>query len=258
MKEILIVGAGSGLGRSVYEKFGTFRWDRDISLKERQKLKDNGVDIIIHTAFNPIQKVDSTNLTEYVSDNILLTSELVSIPHQKFIFVSSVDVYPKDSLKHKEEETISLNEVGGIYGISKLMSESLVKKNCLDYLILRCSGLLGRYSRKNSLIKIMDDENCTLTLRSDSNFNYILHSDVANFIQQAIENDIQGIFNIASSKNMTLEQIANSLGRKVTFGDYFYNVGNIDSSKIMSLHSAFAKSTAQVIFEFAQARVDWQ
>lgn len=249
--KILVSGSLSGLGKYIFGQFGGIAWNRDITDKEKEKLKAEGVDIIVHCAFNLSQSVDSNNLYDYLADNVLLTEELLNIPHKKFIFISSVEVYPKDRKLNSEEEVIDVNTVNGIYGVTKLMSESQVMKQSPNYLILRCSALLGKNSRKNSLIKIMEGIR-ELILTADSVFNYVLHSDVSDFIKLAIEQDIRGIYNVSSSKNIVLSEVAKTLGKKVNFGKYYYNVGNLDNSKISSIFPAFKKTSKEVIVAFSE------
>lgn len=239
--KILISGTSSGLGKYLHENLG------GISLN-REKIQQNDAGIIIHCAFNSEQ--NPTDIDQYFRDNVFLTEELTNIPHKKFIFISSVDVYPKNSDIHIEDEILDINKTDSLYAKTKILSEEVVKKNCPNFLILRCSALLGKDSRKNSLIKIIQDENPTLTLSSDSSFNYILHKDVSDFIKLAIEKDLQGIYNLVSSNNITLKQVANLVNKKVSFGEYKYNVGYIDNGKTTLATSLFEKTSEEVIKQF--------
>lgn len=247
--KILVSGSKSGLGKYLFERMAGISWDRSISDKVKNELKDNGVDIIIHCAFNPRSSVDLASLYGYLSDNVLLTEELLNIPHEKFIFISSADVYPKDKKNHRENEVIDINAVGGIYGVTKLMSEVQVIKRSHNFLILRCTAMLGKYSRKNSLIKIIEDTR-ELTLSGRSTFNYVLHSDIFDFIKYVIKKDIRGIYNIATSKNITFLEVANILRKEIKFGSYIYNVGEVDNSKISGVFPAFKKTSKEVILQF--------
>lgn len=237
----LITGTSSGLGKYLHDHLG------GVSLN-REKITIESVDIIIHCAFNSERK--PKNLDQYFKDNVLLTSELTQIPHKKFIFISSVDVYPKNSTKHQEEEILDANKTEDSYAKTKLLSEDLVKINCPNFLILRCVSLLGKHSRKNSLIKIIQDDSPILTLSPDSSFNYILHKDVFEFIKLALEKDLKGIYNLVSSKNITLSEIASLLKKKVKFGNYIYSVGYIDNNKATSVTPSFEKTSKEVIRQF--------
>ncbi|MDO8436449.1 MAG: NAD(P)-dependent oxidoreductase [bacterium] len=248
----LITGNKSGLGRYLSEGFGGAGLDKETSFKEREKIKKGSFDVIIHCAFNSLQEVNSETLFPYIEDNVFLTKELTAIRHKKFIFFSSIDVYPKNKTIHSEEEIIGLNSIKGIYGLTKLISESIVGNYCKNYLILRGTAFLGPYSRKNSLIKIIEAKECDLTLTGDSEFNYVLHSDILNFLKVAIKRDLRGIYNLSSSKNITISEIAKTLGKKVRFGEYQYNTGKINNKKISSIFSAFKKTSREAVDQFVK------
>ncbi len=248
--KLLITGHKSGLGRYLHEQLGGIGLGRAISSSKFERIRREGVDVIIHCAFNSTREVDSNNLYQYLSDNVFLTKKLTKIPHKKFIYISSVDAYPKNNKKHSEKEVIDVNEMSGIYATTKVMSESLVQNLCPNFLILRCVALLGAYSRQNSLLKIAEEENPVLTLSADSIMNYILHSQVSDFIKYAVENNLSGIYNVASAENITLARVANLLRKKVSFGNYLYNVGDIDNNKIISISSAFKKTSREAVLEF--------
>lgn len=249
---ILVTGHKSGLGKYLFENFpDAIGQDRETREEEKEKIKEDEVDVIIHCAFNSSWDVTSESLFSYIQDNVFLTRELTSIPHKKFVFVSSVDVYPRGKQTHSEDEIIDVNAVEGIYAMTKLISESMVKEYGKQYLIFRSSAFLGPYSRKNSLKKVMEDENPVVTLTPESEFNYVLYSDVLKFLQEAIEKNLKGVYNIASSENMKLSDIANMFQKKVTFGAYQYMVGNIDNTKAVSVFPAFRKTSQEVIKEFA-------
>ena len=252
---ILTTGTLSGLGKHIHEKFGGLGWTRQLPVETREEIKRKGVDVVIHCAFNSRQSVDSDGLYAYLADNVLLTEEIVSIPHKKFVFISSVDVYPRQGGARSEDAVIDVNAVRGIYGITKLMSEATVRQRCPDYLILRCVSLLGEYSRKNSLIRIIEDEPCTLTLSGDSRLNYVLHSDVSDFIRFAMKHDVQGICNVASVENVALATVAGMLDKQVDFGAYRYDVGKIDNSKVLSILPALRKTSKDVVTQFVRERV---
>lgn len=248
---VLITGTQSGLGKYLSNTIGnTISYNRDASNADFEEYKARGVDTIIHCAFNSSKQVNSDNLNSYIKDNVFLTKKLSKIPHKKFVFISTVDVYPKDNKYHSEKELIDIDSTKGIYEITKLISESLIQNLCSNYLILRCAALLGKNSKKNSLIKIIKENHPTLTLSADSSLNYILHKDVLKFIRIAIEKNLQGIYNLASSKNITLSQVAKALKKQVHFGNYTYNVGNIDNTKVVTVYPAFKKTSQEVITTF--------
>jgi nucleoside-diphosphate-sugar epimerase len=247
---ILISGAASGLGKFLHRTLGGDSWTRNLSAQEREAKRRDGTDIIIHCANNSTHDIDSENLYSYLTDNVLLTRELAAIPHCKFVFISTVDVYPKDSEGHLEGEKLKLESPVDLYAVTKLMSESIVQAECSSPLILRCAALLGSDARPNSLSRMLHNDFCQLTLSAESEFNYILHRDVGVLIGDAIANNISGVYNVASSGNVRLGQIAAQYHRRVEFGRHHYFAGNVSNKKITAVHPAFYKTSAEVVDEF--------
>lgn len=239
----LITGSSSGLGKYLHDQLGGSAFYRDgRNVKEAE--------VIIHCAFNRAREVNSKNLYQYLSDNVFLTKKLAKIPHKKFIYISSVDVYPKDNEKHSEDEVIDVNKISGIYAITKLMSESIIQNLCPNFLILRCTALLGRDARENSLITIIKEENPTLTLSAKSVFNFILHKDVLEFVRIATKKNLQGVYNVVSTENITLARVADLLKKKARFGSHLYQVGDISNRKISSVFPTFARTSEEIVKQF--------
>ena len=251
---MLVTGAAGGLGRYLHENLGGQGLTRANAGENIDRLRRTGADVIIHAAFNSAKKVDESSLYEYLRDNLFLTEEIASIPHKKFIFISTVDVYLKDGPPHTEDEEIDVNFTNGLYAATKLMGEAVVRRRSANWLIIRASALLGKYSRKNSLIKILDDGNPELTLSGGSRFNYVLHSAILEFIDTAARSGLCGVYNAASSEAITLGEAAAIAGRKVRFGGCEYDGGNVSNGKIAAVCPAFRKSSADVVREFIKER----
>ncbi len=251
---MLVTGAGSGLGRYLHENLGGHGLTRANAGETIERFKRSGADMIVHAAFNAAREVDRGSLKAYLRDNVLLTEDLVGIPHKKFIFISTVDVYPKDGRAHAEDEEIDVISAEGLYAVTKLMSEAIVRRRGQGHLIIRASALLGGYSRRNSIIKIVEDSEPELTLSGDSRLNYVLHSDLLKFIEFAAASGIKGIYNAASCGAITLKEAAALAGKKVKFGRHEYDCGDISNNRIAALFPAFQKTSADVVREFIKER----
>ena len=248
----LTTGTQSGLGRFIYEYFGGLSFDRSNSLEDLETYSAKNLDTIFHCAFNRGNEIDRHSLGKFLTDNVILTQELVKIPHKKFIFISTVDIYPKTKSSVSEDCQIQVKLLNEPYQVTKYISENIVTQTCKNYLIVRLSALLGKYSKPNSLSKIRKNENAELTLTPNSNFNYVLHLDVARFLEIAIQKDLTGIYNIASSENITISEVAKHLDKKVNFGSFFYNVGNVNNAKAASVYPLIEKTSRQVISEYLE------
>lgn len=247
---LVITGVRSGLGKYLHDELGGIGLTRQNLEEETKRLQKNGVDIIVHCAANASRNVTSDSLYGFLEDNVLLTQRLTKIPHKKFIYLSSVDVYPKNGTEHQEDEVIPLDSLDNLYGVTKLMSESIVRKKCPNSLILRETAFLGKESRKNSLKRILEEEPCILSLSGDSVFNYICYSHMLDFIKLSVDQDLQGIYNLAASENITLSEVAEEFRKKPHFGTYRYDVGTISNQKTVKVLPALQRTSKEMIKDF--------
>lgn len=252
--DILITGTKSGIGKYIHEQIGGAEFTRQSDI---EKMKKQSFEIIIHCAFNylPTRFVTNENLMQYYSDNVLLTQELLQIPHRYFVFFSTVDLYPLDGQTHSEEEILYADQMRSIYGTTKLISESLIMSRAGQFLILRPTSLLGRHMRKNNFLRLAENDHPVLTLHPESVFNFVLYSDIFGFLKTALSRAETGIFNLASSNGISLAKIAEILGKNPVFGDYRHEAGNISNQKAVQMYPAFNKSSEDVLKEFMTTKV---
>lgn len=222
--KVLVTGANSGLGKYIASQI-----DCAILTRENSKsVLDKTYDTIIHCAFNSRKNVN--DYYEIVRDNIFLTKDLCKVPHNKFVFISSIDVY-------QEEDNL--------YKTSKLMAESIVNKMATNSLTLRCSAILGETMRKNNFRKIIEDVDPKLSLSGESSFNYILQEDILNFLNIAIKINYNGIVDFVSSTNITLKEVSDLLEKKVDFGSYVYRTPELSSESLASVFPPAALTSKQ-------------
>ena len=206
INKMLITGTSSGFG-----KYFSLVCDHAITLTRENRhsiisaLKKDPPSVIVHCAFNSKSKID--NHYQYFDDNLLLTKELCEIPHVKFIYLSSVDVY---------------REENSMYKYSKILAESIVKEKAKDFLILRCSAIVGPTMRYNTFLKILKEESPTLTLNKESTFNYVSQEDLSDFILESISNNMCGTYDFTSQENISLLELSKHFHSKPLFGEFMY------------------------------------
>lgn len=244
---ILTVGTTSGIGKYIHKNLGGLTITRATSPAEFAEIKDRGVDIIIHCARSKDKFVNSETLYNYIDDSLFLTKRLIDIPHKKFIYFSSVEAYAKNNEEHFESEVIKVESLSSLYGITKLMSEAIIRECCKNFLIIRAATLLGKEMRKNSFMQLFGDNNCTLTLSPKSMFNCVRYSDILEFIKYAINYDLAGIYNASCSQNIILADIAKILRAEPNFGTYTYNIGSINNAKITEIIPTFKRTSEENI-----------
>ena len=246
----VVSGAGSGLGRYLAKAKGGVGLTRENGPDLFSELRRTGCEVIIHAAFHVSRQAAAKGIIDYLEPNLEITRRLLEIPHRKFIYISSIDVYPKDQARYDENSVITARDVRGVYAAVKLLCEEEVMRRSPKALILRCAAFLGHDARKANLKLIAEDEAPRLTVSGKSRFNYVSHEDVEGFIDMSLEKNLEGVFNLTASENAVLEELALLLKKKVLFGDYLYDTGNISNQKAAAYYPAIRKTSRQVALEF--------
>jgi dTDP-4-dehydrorhamnose reductase len=247
MSKILVSGAQSGIGKYICEELNAVPLTRD----NHQILNNNNFSVIIHCANNRNKFPDLSDVYQYYLDNLNLTQKLVSCKHKKFIYFSTIEVYPSQTEKAwKEDDNFSVSEVKGVYPFSKIISEEIVENEAEQHLILRISGLLGKYTKPNITTKIMSGQKGPFSLSGKSTFNFVLYEDVFDFIKDSIDKCISGTFNVVSSENIDLIKIASLSNNYPIYGNFRYDAGHISNEKIIMYKDPFQKSSEEILKEY--------
>lgn len=251
MRNILVSGCNSGLGRYCYEKFQAQGLHRNSDFRDFLRLAEQQpFDAIIHCAWNTNAATMKNNFQQYLNDTLILTEKLLTLPTKLFVFISTIDVYPLTNTFHDEEECIDISQIKTVYGQMKYVTEQYIQSKTKNFLIIRPSALLGEYAKPNSLMKILSQDKPTLSLSEKSEFNYVLHADLAEFIALAMEQDIRGIYNFVAQDNITLAQVCEKYARKADFGSYEYQTQAVSTDKIDDLKSGLLKTSVLAIEQF--------
>lgn len=206
MNRVLTTGTSGGLGGFLVKKYKD-----SVGITRENPLNKNHYnthyDLIIHCAFNQNRDdLDFVNKKCY-EDNIVLIQNLLKISHDKFIFISTCQTPP------------DINT----YVVMKRICEFMVQDVSKNYLIIRPSCMVGDNMKKNSIYKLMNGEDITLT--EDSVNDFILFDDVYDTIE-SYEN---GIYYLLSSKKFTMGEISKIYNKKINFGKWKYDIGNLET-----------------------------
>jgi nucleoside-diphosphate-sugar epimerase len=248
IERILVTGTDSGLGFTLLETLGSESLTRGIDSSERWD--DAPYDAIIHCAIDLSDDRSNPSLIDPASRNVALLQNVLRIPHRMFIHISSVDVYPESDNPKRDDTALGTIPKDNSYRAVKLACEAALTASDRPHLVLRPTALLGLTARPNSLIRMIHDPGCQFTLNPASTFNYVLHSQVGDFIQTALRDGLSGVYNLAASGNLRLDEVAEIVGANPSYGDFLYRVGEIDNAKAKALHPSFAMNSAQVITAF--------
>lgn len=239
---VLVSGASSGLGRYLKRKFRAKAFSR-FSPDERP---DN-YDVIIHCAQAPMN--DPMNLYNDFHECRLLAKRLLNWRPKKFVFISSVDVYPKGCFMADELLGINPSDVIGAYAISKLMVEGMVQAMSENWLILRCGALLGPDMRSNHFTRMFFGP-VQIGLSPASSFNYVRYEDVAALIEAGMQVDGGRIVNCISSHSVTLGALSRDISHKVDFGLYTYKTPSLSNGFALGLCPSLDRDSEETVAMF--------
>lgn len=131
-----------------------------------------------------------------------LIKSLKTITVEKFILISTVDVYP--SPINVDEKSSILREQCQPYGKHRLELENYIK-NEFDSLIIRLPGLFGSGLRKNIIYDFLNNNNIE-QINPKGVFQFYCLDHLSNDIENALKNNLN-LLNI-SSEPTSVQEIA--------------------------------------------------
>lgn len=157
------------------------------------------------------QKIFDTNVRSCIN-----IAEWAKLRNIAIVFLSSSVVYKNPhAIKIKETDPLVLNGLGGFYGYSKVLAESVfnhVSELGLKCTILRPSSIYGYGLPANKLVQNYIDiasSNGLIEITGARNkINFIHAYDVASAALHAFTTKAEGIFNISSRKKNTVLEVA--------------------------------------------------
>ncbi len=242
MSRTVVVGAGAGIGKYIAERFGAIAFVRGDVLSKLE-----GVETVIFCAAKARFETAASDLYTSLEDNLFLLERISRLPHQRFVYFSTVDLYPNDDGVHCETEDIKIEALQGGYPAFKLMGEAIVQARCKRPLILRPTSLFGKGMRPNNIVRLITEDTKGLSLAKDANFNCITYEMVTDLIEAAIHEDETGIINCAATGQITLGEVAALCGYEGAFGQYSYSVRRVANERACKLVPSFKRSSADIV-----------
>lgn len=183
-------------------------------IKSMKKLKSIKMDILVHLA-----SAIPARSSSFLNTNMVGTYNLLSSLNKKYlkkiILLSSVSVYKheSDKISYFQEDNSEIPE--DEYGKSKLIQELLIKTYCqdsIDYLIFRAASIYGPGNSSKTLLpiwyeKALKNEDLVIQTKNYKQ-NFIHIKDVVEIIQQGIEKNLSGAYNLFSNDTVEIEELA--------------------------------------------------
>jgi len=249
MSEVAVIGAGGGIGKFLANRLKGVPFLRGDRLS-----KLDGARTIIFCAAKAHFETPQATLYSSLEDNLLLLERITKLPHERFIYFSTVDLYPQDGELHREDEELTIEKTRGGYPAFKLMGEAIVKERCNKPLILRPTSMFGDGMRPNNISRLISGHAGGPTLTKDASFNCVTYAMMAAFIEAAIKKDATGIFNCAATGQITLGEVASLVGYEGSFGPHSYSAPKVANEKACTLSPVFSRTSQEIVTEMVEAK----
>lgn len=187
--------------------------------------KEYKPDVVIHYAAQSHVDASFGTPIQYTIDNVLGTHILVHAAYeygqlQKFIHISTDEVYGEVELDGISHEKSLLNPTNP-YAASKAAAEFIVKSYGhsfnFPWIITRGNNVFGprQYPEKlipKFILKILQDEPCTIHGNGDTRRNFIYVDDVSRAVATVLEHgQIYETYNIGSESEYSVREIFEKL-----------------------------------------------
>ena len=227
--KIGITGSTGVLGKELISslknhKISTFEGDISSDYDVKKWIKDTNFDGIVHLA--AVVPINLVNKNKVLAKKINYKGTKIIIDNLKkyyskkiwFFYASTSHVYKKSNFKLRENS--QLNPLN-YYALTKYQSEKYLIKN--SDIINFCIGRIFSYTSKNqnnnflipSLISKLKKNRNNVYLKNLNHYrDFLPIDDIVNAIKILLKNKQKGVFNICSSREILLSDIARKLNFK--------------------------------------------
>lgn len=156
-------------------------------------------------------------LEDFEASTVSVYKSLLDFPCKTYVYISSSDVYENHSSEKVTSESNSINpENLSPYGLHKYISEFIVRNISKNYLIFRCSMMLGSKLRKGPIYDILQGPR--LYISEKSAFQMITTDEITKIIHSLLSTNItREIFNIGGKGTVLLSEIEKAIKKTINF-----------------------------------------
>jgi len=220
---IALIGHTGFLGSIVYEYLLTTKYIVDGYNSSTDPIQCN-YDIIINCAGTSRMYLTERDPKYSKSIEDKLFKKLQQINCSNIIHISSI-----------------CTELSNNYGKIKLLTETRIKKQFSNWIILRPTTIIGKQLKKNIVFDILNDNQIYIT--KDSTFNFVSANAIVKLLLILIENPCYGeTINVGGSKDIVVNNIPKIFQKKnVIWGTNYLNFSSINiekANKILKLKTS--------------------
>lgn len=177
--------------------------------KEYESLKGTACDLLINANGNSRKYLSRENpALDFEYSVLSVMRSLHDFRYDRYILLSSIDVYPDVSNPDANEETAPMvPDKLSRYGLHKYLAEQLVRRYAERRFILRMGGLLGHGLWKNPVYDLLTG--APLRVHPDSEYQYLNTADAARILFDLLERSIDtDCINVAGQGVISIREIA--------------------------------------------------
>ena len=142
---------------------------------------------------------------------------------------------------------ITENKNISLYKISKLICENILKER-KQLVILKLGSIIGKYMRKNTILKLIKDKDVKIGLSKKSLYSFISFSEILDFINICLKGNYIGTFNFLRNDFVTLEKYQ-KIKQKSSIWKFFFKGISGSNSKINKIYNLREKTSIDVIID---------
>lgn len=236
MKKLAIIGGNGMLGADLVKYFSQAFSVTSISKDNYSEHVNKEFDIVINANGNSKRFWANNNILEdFAISTVSVYKSIFDFKHSIYIYISSSDVYENHSATEYTNEDLLINSANlSPYGLHKYLSELIVKNHVNNYIILRCSMILGQRLKKGPIYDILQGKNLYIT--KNSYLQMITSEEIADIISFLLHKKNKKItFNVGGKGRVFFEDVNKFFSSQVMFDskaqlqEYEMNVSKLAS-----------------------------
>ena len=206
---IYVIGGNGFIGSAFARLFDAENIPHAIITRENfSQYKNTSCDILINANGNSKKYLaEQAILEEFDASVVSVLNSLVSLGYQKYIYLSTGDVYPSQESALDTNEALSIDITRqSNYGFHKYLAEQLVRHYAKNWLIFRMGGFVGPGLKKNAIFDMRT--NSPLWISLESELQFICTDTAARIIYDiAVKPVTKEIFNICGKNTVLLSDL---------------------------------------------------
>ena len=243
-KSLAIIGCNGMVGSDLMRYLKPyFKNITGIDSRNYDQYRGQSFDVVINANGNSSKVWASKHiLGDFEASTTSVYKSLFDFSCKTYIYLSSADVYldHTNTKTTRESQIINTDDLSP-YGLHKYLSENIIKNNTKNYLIFRCSMILGTILKKGPIYDILHSKR--LFVNSESAFQMITTEEIAHIIYFLLTiNKNNETFNIGGRETVLFKNLSNYIKKPIVFpknGEkHIYETNVSKLNKIFSLKTS--------------------